>query len=458
LGAKAPFSKPKDKIKTASQTQLSTHMRKILLIFKREYITRVRKKSFIITTLLVPLGFIILIAIQAALLSYSSSGKMRIAVKDDTQNEVFAHRFKDTPNLYFKKVSTSLEALEQNYHELDFDGILYIPDINLDKPNGIRYISDQSLGMSVKSYVQREIKSEIKRLKLKDFGVDNKAFKRIEKLHINITEQGTEGSDMASTGIATGVGYFMGMLMYFVIFIYGSMVMRSVMEEKSNRIVEVILSSVKPFKLMIGKILGVGAVGLTQFAIWIVLLFFINIFMSIIIGSTVDLSGAQMGANEQEMEQAMELWESVQGHFSELPIRLLIGSLLFYFLGGYVLYAALFAGLAAAVNDESDVQTLTIPISIPVVLAVFILIAIIENPNSGLAVWSSMFPLFSPIIMPARIAFGVPTYQLILSMSLLILGCIIAIWVAAKIYRIGILMYGKKISFREIGKWLFTSH
>lgn len=234
--------------------------------------------------------------------------------------------------------------------------------------------------------------------------------------------------------------------------------MRSVMEEKSNRIVEVILSSVRPFKLMIGKILGVGAVGLTQFAIWIVLLFFINIFMGILIGGTMDLSGAQMGANEQDMEQAMEMWEAVQGHFSELPIGLLIGSLLFYFFGGYVLYAALFAGLAAAVNDESDVQTLTIPISIPVVLAVFILIAIIENPNSGLAVWSSMFPLFSPIIMPARIAFGVPTHHLILSMALLVLGCIIAIWIAAKIYRVGILMYGKKISFREIGKWLFANY
>lgn len=231
--------------------------------------------------------------------------------------------------------------------------------------------------------------------------------------------------------------------------------MRGVMEEKTNRIVEVILSSVRPFQLMMGKILGIGAVGVTQFFIWIVALFFINILMTVVIGVSVDTTSISAGAaSQQDPELVMDIMEGFQEQLSSLPMGLLMFSFVFYFVGGYVVYAALFASLSAAVNEEADAQVLTLPISIPVIISFFILMAILENPNTGLAFWSSIFPLSSPIIMPARIAFGVPIWQVILSMACLVIGGIFTVWLAARIYRVGILMYGKKVSFREIGKWM----
>lgn len=429
-------------------------MSKILLILKREYITRVKKKSFIITTLLVPLSFVLLMVMQIAIIAFSSD-TMRIVIKDETGK--FAHRIKDTKSLYFKKSSKSLEELRNSYITERFDGILYIPKLDMDNPNGIKYISDNLLGGSTKSYIQREIKDELRKMKLTKLGVDNKTFQQIQKVDISISEEGSKGNSIGSTGIATGIGMFMGFIMYMVIFIYGSLVMRSVMEEKTNRIVEVILSSVRPFKLMMGKILGIGAVGITQFTIWIVLLFGINIFISLVAGGAIDVSSSPMASSQADVEEVMGFVEEIQDNINSLPIALLVFSFMFYFVGGYVLYAALFAGLGAAVNDESDAQTLTLPVSVPVIIAIFILMAIVENPNGNMAVWSSIFPLFSPIIMPARIAFGVPMWEVAVSMICLVIGCIVAVWIAAKIYRMGILLYGKKISFKEIGKWMVRS-
>lgn len=427
-------------------------MNKILLVLKREYLTRVKKKSFIIITLLVPLGFLMMVMFQVWLMTYSSE-TMRLVVKDDS--ELFAHRFKDSESLYFKKSSQSLDELRANYIENDFDGILYIPKLDINNPQGVKYISENLLGLSTKKHIEREIADEIKKMRLTEMGIDTKIYNKLEHISVEVKEESGEGADIGSTGVATGIGYMMGVLMYMVIFIYGSMVMRGVMEEKTNRIVEVILSSLRPFKLMMGKILGIGLVGITQFSIWIILFLGINIVIGLVLGGTMDMPTSGYGASEADMEQAMEMMELFQARFQELPLTLLICSFLFYFVGGYILYAAMFAALASAVNDESDAQTLTIPVSIPVIISFFILTAIIEAPNSSLAVWSSIIPLFSPIIMPSRIAFGVPPlWELLLSMVMLVLGCIFAVWIAAKIYRIGILMYGKKVTFKEIGKWL----
>ncbi len=430
-------------------------MNKIFLIVKREYITRVKKKSFIITTLLVPLSFVAMVAIQFLLLAVSSGDTMRIAVVDDTGK--YVKTIKDTEGTYFIKSNSSLASLRQTYEQKGFDGILYIPPLDVDNPNGVKYISDNLLGLSLEAHIKRELKSEIQKVRLQKMGVDSKMYRKAQQVNLRIESETITGGSVGSTALATSIGFGMGMLMYIVIFIYGSMVMKGVMEEKTNRIVEIMLSSVRPFQLMIGKILGIGGVGLTQFSIWIILLFGLNLIMSLVIGGTMDLPSANPAAAQVDMEEAKMLIEKMMGQIHELPIALLIVGFLFYFLMGYVLYAALFAGLGAAINDDSDSQSLTFPVSIPVIISVFILSAIVEQPNSGLAFWSSLIPLFSPVIMPFRIAFGVPLWELLLSMALLIAGALFAVWIAAKIYRTGILMYGKKVTLREIAKWLVRS-
>lgn len=437
-------------------------MRKIWLIIQREYLSRVKKKSFIITTLLVPIGFILLFAVQFLLIAFNAD-TLRIVVKDDSDK--FAKRIKDTETLYFKKSDEQLNMLKLNYKNEGYDGVLYIPQLNMDNPNGITYFSDKLLGLSAKSYIQNEIKDELRKLKLAEMGVDDKVYTQVQKVQIDISEEALSGGGAGNTSLATAAGFIMGFLMYMVIFIYGAMVMRGVMEEKTNRIVEVILSSVRPFQLMIGKIVGIGAVGLTQFFIWVVLMILINLgiglfagnYISSMQGGSMGMSSGGFGGNEQQMEQAMFIAQNIQSQIESLPVAMMIIGFLFYFLFGYVMYAALFAAVGSAVNDESETQSLTFPVSLPIIISIFILSAIMESPNSGLAFWSSLIPLFSPIIMPFRIAFGVSLPQLLLSMVLLVMGSLAMVWIAAKIYRTGILMYGKKITVAEIGRWLFRS-
>ena len=429
-------------------------MKTIWLIFQREYLTRVKKKSFIFTTLLVPISFILLFVVQFILMAYSSE-KMRIAIKDDSGQIKVSDRKDGT--LYFFLEKKSLADLREYYQDMNYDGVLHIPDLDIKNPNGIKYYSDNLLGMSAKYYIENEIEKEIRRLRLQNLGLEEKDFNNSQKVSISLNEVSLAGKNNIGTGIATSVGFAMAFLMYIVIFIYGAMVMKGVMEEKTNRIVEVMLSSVRPFQLMIGKITGIGAVGITQFTIWIVLLFFINSFLSLFMLSMFDMPTTANGVSESEMQQAQEMIEQLQTQFTELPLFQLIVSFIIYFIGGYLLYAALFAGLGSAVNDDSDAQTLTFPVSVPIIIAIFILTAIMERPNSSLAFWSSMIPFFSPIIMPFRIAFGVPIWELLLSMTLLLGGALFAIWIAAKIYRVGILMYGKKVTFSEIARWMLRS-
>lgn len=430
-------------------------MSKILLIFKREYITRVKKRSFIITTLLVPLGFILLFAVQILLIS-SSTDSIRIAVVDET-NQITIADSKDG-NLKFIQQKENINELKDSYQSQNFDGVLHIPKLNYDNPNGIQYFSDELLGMRAKEHIESRIERQIRSIKLNDMGVDEDELRRVDKVKVDVFEARTDQEGIATTGIATGVGFLMGFLMYMVIFIYGTMVMRGVMEEKTNRIVEVILSSVRPFQLMLGKIMGIGAVGLTQFLIWFAFISGINLITAPIMarfaGDTVSVNA---GVSEQEMSEATDMFSMFQAEISELPLTQLFISFAFFFLLGFLLYAALFAAVGSAINDDSDTQTLTLPVSIPVIIAIFILSAIMETPNSGLAFWSSMIPFFSPIIMPFRIAFGVPMWEILLSLTLLAIGAVAMVWLAGKIYRTAILIQGKKITFYEIGKWMLKS-
>jgi ABC-2 type transport system permease protein len=278
--------------------------------------------------------------------------------------------------------------------------------------------------------------------------------------------QGEKDSN-AKAGISYGVGYFSGFLIYIILFIYGTMVMRGVMEEKMNRIAEVIISSVKPFKLMMGKITGIGAVGLMQFIIWIVLVLILTMLLPLFFPQL-----AQQTNNLPMQPGAMQAAESVknsgelQGIMSALStinFPLLIGTFIFYFLGGYLLYASLFAAVGSAVNeDPQDAQSLLLPITMPIIFAMVIMTKAVNDPNSSIAVFGSLFPLTSPIVMMARIAHGIPNgvplWQLLVSMALLIGGFLATTWLAAKIYRVGILMYGKKPTWKEMWKWAFLKN
>lgn len=427
-------------------------MYKTWLVFLREYLTRVRKRTFIITTLLIPLGIILLLAVQVVILLYSNSS-LRIAVKDDSR--LFLSAFKDQQDLHFIQSMGDTATLKKTYREQNFDGILYIPAIDLQNPNGFVYISEQPLGMTAKTHIEREIVDEIKQLRLEQAGLSRQTFQQLDKIDISLHE--TLSADKGGTDLATAIGFIMGMLMYLVIFIYGMMVMRGVAEEKTSRIVEVILSSVSPFQLMLGKILGIGAVGLTQTLIWIVFSLLLNMTIGVLGAGLLAGKSSSMpvssAASNADLEQTMGIVQSISEQVGNIPWATLLPAFIFYFIVGYVLYAALFAALGAAIDDESDNQTLTLPVSLPVIISVFILSAAIENPATPIAWWASFVPLSSPIIMPFRIALGVPWYELLLSMLLLVGGALVTIWIAAKIYRTGILLYGKKVSFKEIAKW-----
>jgi ABC-2 type transport system permease protein len=286
---------------------------------------------------------------------------------------------------------------------------------------------------------------------------------RAKEVGLDTIKKGESGLKDTSFDVANGIGYAISFLIYITLFVYGAMVMRGVMEEKTNRIAEVIVSSVRPFQLMMGKILGIGAVGLTQFLIWIILMAVLSTVMSSFIPADVMLQAQQ--ASEQIPGQSQQGSEAIrnlalaQKSLSTINWPLVIGCFIFYFIGGYLFYAALFAAVGSAVNeDPQDAQSLMFPITMPIVLAIIIMINAINDPGGSLATWSSMVPFFSPIVMMARVPFGVPDtvpyWQLILSMLLLIAGFLFTTWLSAKIYRTGILMYGKKPTFKEMAKWI----
>jgi ABC-2 type transport system permease protein len=270
-------------------------------------------------------------------------------------------------------------------------------------------------------------------------------------------DESGENASQITTAIGVALGNIMGIIMYMVVLIYGMMVMRSVMEEKTSRIVEVMISTVKPFQLMLGKIIGVGAVGMTQFLIWAILIPVISIVVNLIFGFNAD----NMSNLPQQSEVNPDDLQAMVGLvISELDSQnwwLIVPVFILYFLGGYFLYSSMYAAIGSAIGDDmGEGQSLTLPVVIPVIMAFYIMFVSVQAPHSSLAVWSSMFPLFSPIVMPARLAFDPPVWQLVLSLVLLFASVIFCVWLAGRIYRVGILMYGKKGSFKEIMKWMMA--
>jgi len=436
-------------------------MNKLWLIVKREYIVRVKKKSFILITLLMPLGFTLLMVIPVVIASLSGNDQKQIAVKDDSG--ILTNDIKATDRANFKIVSESLNALKADYKDKGFDGVLYLPNFkNLNDELRIQYYSNGQLSLSTKEFIERQIARRIRDHKIEAAGYDKKLLKSLEtnvnleqkELTVNKEGELVEAHKKNSAVIATVLGSASAFIIYMILLIYGSMVMRSVMEEKMNRIVEVMISSVKPFQLMLGKILGVSAVGLTQILIWIILIPTVAVVVQLLFH--IDASQMQGSMNPAETEDVMAKFNEVMGTLKQQNWGFIIPTFIFYFMGGYFIYAAMFAAVGSAVGDDlGESQSLTLPIMIPIILAFVFMSTVIDNPNSSLATWTSIIPLFSPIIMPARIPFDPPLWEVIVSMVVLVASVVFFIWIAGRIYRVGILMYGKKGSFKELGKWLF---
>ena len=414
-------------------------MHKIWLIIKREYLVRVRKKSFIIMTILGPILMAALLIVPIYLADENQENRI-IALNEDAN-----YNLEDSEFIHFTTIPTSeAELLKTDFNESPFYALLYI-----DGENFTLY-SNQQISLSVSKSIERQLEQLIEHEKLKLLGIDLQILEDAST-EINITtkiisEDGNTSNSQAEASM--GIGFISGILIYMFIFMYGTMVMRGVIEEKTSRIVEVIISSVKPFQLMMGKILGVALVGLTQFVLWILLTIIISTVAELAF-LDVNVMATEMNSSDQSviLAQVAEL----TGGINLLQIFL---AFIFYFLAGYLMYSALFAAVGSAVDAEADTQQFVLPITIPLILSFVLITPIMENPDGTLAFWMSMIPFTSPVIMMVRLPFGVANWELALSIGILIASFIATTWLAGRIYRTGILMYGKKATYREIWKWL----
>ena len=435
-------------------------MNKTWLIIQREYFSRVRKKSFLLTTILVPL---IIIGFYAAIIAISVSDNsdiVKVAVLDEANlfhNNVQKSK-NDIASYEFVK-SGNEQAFKSRYKASGYDFFLYVPKINLEKPSGIRLHSESAVSLGTKNKIEKTINQAIEIKRLEAANINPEQYKAINAdISVqNIIDSG-KGEKKSVAGVAYAVSFACGLLIYMILMIYGTMVMRGVMEEKTNRIAEVIVSSVKPFQLMLGKIIGIGAVGITQFVIWIVLLVGLQLLLPVIfpsMGAELAQQAATTGSQPESPSMLMTITEGL----SSINVPLNIFCFLFYFAGGYLLYASLFAAIGSVVSeDQSEAQSLVFPVMMPIILGFVIMTKAVSDPNSSLAVFGSLFPLTSPIVMMGRINYDVPAWELILSMVLLVIGFLFFTWVTAKIYRTGILLYGKRITWKEMIKWTFRKN
>ncbi len=435
-------------------------MKKLGIIIKREYLTRVTRRSFIIATFLTPLGFALLFVVVGVIFSYQSDDVRKIAIIDE--DNILGGSIKDEKNLYFEFVQKELGEMRQGLNDTDFDGILLLPAMKdvFASRYIVYYYSEKQPTPDIELAIKERLNKAMRDYKIESLQLDRKQLEaldtRIELDPEPLVESGQDAS-MLTSAIASGIGFIMGIIMYMAVFIYGMMIMRSVMEEKTTRIVEVMISSVRPFELMLGKIIGVGAVGLTQFAIWAILIPLISMGASLAFGmNSAQFDNPSMSTAEIDPDDMQAMIGLAMHELGSLNWWFLLPAFVFYFLGGYFLYASLFAAVGSAMGDDlGEGQSLTIPITIPVLLAFYIMMVAVQAPNSSLAVWSSIFPLFSPIVMPARLAFSPPLWEIAVSMLLLGVSSVFFVWLSGRIYRVGILMYGKKVTLKELGKWMF---
>ncbi len=457
-------------------------MNKIGLIIRREYLTRVRKKSFIIMSLLGPLIFAAYILIPMYFATLEDKEEKLMVVIDDSglftaqgpDGPVFT--VQETETIRFQVVQgVPIETFKETFEESGYYGLLFIP-ANILASNSSLIYSTKQTSIEISEYLKRSMESEIEDLKLAQHEIEDlerilaEVETSINVKNIKWTKDGK--TQETNTGVVMGVGYLGGMLIFFFVFFFGSQVMRGVIEEKVSRIIEVIVSSVKPFQLMMGKIVGVGLVGLTQFLIWMVLSAVLvtglkaAFFPELTQNPTEQVVASDLfdqGTNAQDLNSGnpdilaaedLDMAQEIFASLKSINAGIMIASFLFFFIFGYLLYASMFAVIGSMVDNETDTQQLIFPVILPLILGLYVMISAINNPDNTLAFWFSIIPFTSPVVMMVRIPFGVPWWQLALSGSLLIGTFLGMTWVASKVYRTGILMYGKKVSYKEIWKWL----
>ena len=385
-------------------------MNKLWLIIQREYLSRVQKKSFILTTLLTPLAFLVFFVFVGFIMGYESDEAKKIAIVDEAN--MLRKAIKDDGNIFFTFPDKPLDSLKAEAARGEINGVLVIrplSDIQA-KEHKLFYYSDEQLSLDVESAIESTIGTRIREYKIAEMNLDPKVVESLRtSIEIDPEPIADDAEDISSmrTAIGAGLGFLMGIIMYMGVFIYGMMIMRSVMEEKTNRIVEVMISSVKPFQLMMGKIIGVGAVGMTQFLVWIILIPLVSILVNLVFGfDPQQMQSPGMGAAAQMDPDDMQgkIMMAMQ-ELGSIDWWVIVPLFLLFFIGGYFLYSSLFAAVGSAIGDDiGESQSLTLPISIPVLIAFYIMMVSVRTPHSTLAVWASIFPLFSPIVMPARLA------------------------------------------------------
>ena len=381
------------------------------------------------------------------------------------QFESIRGKIPDDPSAKFVYVDMSFEQTKQTLNDEIYHAVVYIPS-NILSSQQIQVYSKKAVSMSLRSHIRTNIERAVENQKMVEVGISLEDMSRIKtKINtqtIRVTEEGDTKESRPE--IAMIIGYISGFLIYFAIFMFGSLVMRGVIEEKSNRIVEIILSSVKPFQLLLGKIVGVGLVGLSQFVLWIVLTFaLVQVAGTILMPTKVDivqqqaqemLEGGSMQSIQPVIDDATPDISVIFESLSDVNFPLIIGMFLFYFVGGFLLYGALFAAVGSAVDNEADTQQFMIPITIPLIIALIVMLNVMQNPESQVAYWLSIIPFTSPIVMMVRLPYGVPVFEIITSVVLLIGAFVFTTWLAGKIYKTGILMYGSKVSWKELWKWI----
>jgi ABC-2 type transport system permease protein len=435
-------------------------MNKIWLVIKREYLTRVRNKTFILSTILLPLVFIAFIA-ASAYFSIQSIDKEKIAVEDD--NGIFKSSFQSDKVITYEFPA---DVNAGNFKEKGYSAFLKIPEKYDSGQDSISLISTKQMGMTAEDKIRSQINTAIRDKAFLKNNINKRILDSInaideESLYkfSTVIKQGDKTA-VSNSGLSYGIGFGSGILIYITLFIYGAAVMRGVMEEKMNRIAEVIISSVKPFQLMMGKIIGIAAVGITQLLIWIVLIVGLSsvatsFFSHDVMQHAQSMSPSMMPAGANNSAAINFL--NTRNEILQAPWGLILPCFLFYFIAGYLFYASLFAAVGSVVNeDPQEAQSLMLPITMPIILSFVIMTTAAGKPDAPISVWGSMIPFSSPIVMMARIPSGsVPLWQIAVSMLSLVAGFILTTMLAAKIYRTGILLYGKKVTLREMGKWLF---
>lgn len=430
-------------------------MNKTWIIAQREFTSRVRKKTFLLTTILLPLLFA---GFYAAIIWFSVKGGDAVQMLVSDRSNIFGNNLKNDADVNFDyNNQLTVKQLEDSVKSGSYNAYMFVPENFNSASDSIRIRTAKSLGLITREKVEKRINNHIKEYKMLAYISKAQLDSAQRNAYLDINRLENEKAENKS-GVAYAVGMVSGFLIYIVLFIYGTMVMRGVMEEKVNRIAEVIVSSVRPTQLMMGKIFGIGAVGLVQFLIWIILGVVINLVITPLIGGDSQ-TAAKMGEAAQQVQQQ----GGVAAFIAQINLPLVLGCFIFYFLGGYFLYSSLFAAVGSAVNeDPQDAQSLLLPVMIPIIIAIVIAMKAVNDPTSNLAVFGSLFPLTSPVVMMARVAHGIPdglsAWELVASMLLLVLGFLGTTWVAAKIYRTGILLYGKKVTWKEMWKWAFRKN